>query len=73
LAGAVAARTLIGPVRRRAVLAWTELPVPGVSAPIPALVMPSPGMVARTASARREAWAALRLLRRALDADLAKK
>jgi len=72
LAGALAARTLLGPTRRRPGPAWAEMPVPGLSAPIPALVMPSPGMVGRTPSARREAWAALRLLRRTVDADLAK-
>jgi DNA polymerase len=71
LAGALAARTLLGPTRRRPAAAWTEIAVPGVSPPLPALVMPGPAMVARTPSARREAWAALRLLRRTLDADLA--
>jgi len=71
IAGALAARTLLGPPRRRAAPAWTEIPVPGLAAPVPALVMPGPAMVARTPGARREAWAALRLLRRTLDADLA--
>jgi len=72
LAGALAARTLLGPTRRRPGVAWIEIPVPGVPAPIPALVMPSPGTVARTPGVRRDAWAALRLLRRTLGADLAK-
>ncbi|MGA3401053.1 MAG: uracil-DNA glycosylase, partial [Acetobacteraceae bacterium] len=71
LAGALAARTLLGPTRRRPGPAWTEVAVPGAAAPVPALVMPGPGLVARTPSARRDAWAALRLLRRTLDADLA--
>jgi DNA polymerase len=72
LAGALAARVLLGPTRRRPGPAWIEIAVPGVSAPTPALVMPSPAQVTRTPAARREAWAALRLLRRTLDADLAK-
>ncbi len=72
LTSALAARNLLGPTRRRSAPAWTEATVPGLSAPVPALVMPGPGMVARTSGARREAWAALRLLRRTLDADLAK-
>jgi uracil-DNA glycosylase len=63
---------LLGPTRRRAGPAWTDVAVPGLSAPIPALAMPSPGLVARTPNARRDAWATLRLLRRMLDADLAK-
>jgi len=72
LAGALAVRTLRGAARRRAGPAWTEIAVPGASAPVSALVMPGPGLVSRTATSRREAWAALRLLRRTLDADLAK-
>ena len=72
LAGQLAARTLLGPTRRRAAPAWTDLAVPGHTRPIPALVMPSPAMVAHTPGARRDAWAALRLLRRTLDADFAK-
>jgi hypothetical protein len=35
--------------------------------------MPSPAGVARTPAARREAWAALRLIRRTLDAAIAEK
>lgn len=72
LAGALAARTLFGPTRRRAGPAWIDMAVPGLATPVPALAMPSPALVARTPSSRREAWAALRLLRRTLDADLAK-
>ncbi|HTW72978.1 MAG TPA: uracil-DNA glycosylase family protein [Acetobacteraceae bacterium] len=72
VAGTLAARTLLGPPRRRTAPAWTDIAVPGLPAPVPALTMPSPAMVARTPGARREAWAALRLLRRTLDTDLAK-
>jgi len=72
VAGTLAARSLLGSPRRRTGPAWAEIAVPGLPTPIPALIMPSPTMVARTAGARREAWTALRLLRRTLDADLAK-
>jgi DNA polymerase len=72
LAGVLTARTMFGPTRRRPGPAWIDVAVPGVATPIPALAIPSLGMVARTPSARRDAWRALRLLRRTLDADLAK-
>ena len=71
LAGALAARTLLGPMRRRPGPAWNDIAVPGLATPIPALMMPSPAEVTRTPTARRTAWAALRLLRSTLDADLA--
>jgi uracil-DNA glycosylase len=70
LAGTLAARSLSGPTRRRGAPAWIDLAVPGLPTPIPALAMPSPLQVVRTPASRREAWAALRLLRRTLDADL---
>lgn len=70
IAGPTAARHLLT-TRRRAGAAWTDMAVPGLSTPLPALVMPSLKMVAQTPTARREAWAALRLLRRTLDADSA--
>jgi DNA polymerase len=73
LTSALAARNLLGATRRRSVPDWTDAAVPGLPAPIPALVMPGPAMVARTPGARREAWTALRLLRRTLDADLTKR
>ena len=72
IAGALAARTLLGAPRRRSAPAWIELTVPGASIPIPALALPGPAMIARTPAARRDAWAALRLLRRTLDTELAK-
>ncbi|HUB13787.1 MAG TPA: uracil-DNA glycosylase [Acetobacteraceae bacterium] len=72
IAGPLAARTLIGTPRRRSAPAWADIAVPGHPPPVPALAMPNPAMVARTPGARREAWAALRLLRRTLDADFAK-
>jgi DNA polymerase len=71
IAGPLAARTLLATTRRRDAAAWSSLTVAGVAKPIPALAMPSPKLVAETPKGRREAWAALRLLRHALDADQA--
>jgi DNA polymerase len=71
IAGPLAARTLRGSVRRRGAPAWVDIAVPGRPAPLPSLVLPAPAEVARSATARRDAWAGLRLLRHGLDADLA--
>jgi DNA polymerase len=48
---------------------WLEVTVPGVAATIPALATLHPAYLLRTPGAKRDAWADLRLLRRALDAD----
>jgi hypothetical protein len=60
-------------VRRRTTPAWIGLTVPGRPDLIPGLAMPSPASVMHTPAARQEAWAALRLLRRTLDRDIAEK
>lgn len=73
LAGALAARTLLPSTRRRRKPIWIGVAVPGLPDPIPGLAMPDPLSVMRTPAARQEAWAALRLVRRALDRDLAEK
>lgn len=73
LCGTLAARTLLGTTRRRTATAWADCAIPGHPVPIQALTMPTPAMIVRTAAARREAWAALRLLRHSLDAHVAKK
>jgi DNA polymerase len=70
LLGALPARALLGGTGRKAPRAgWAELVVPGLAAPLAALLMASPAAALTSPAARREAWAALRLLRRALDAD----
>lgn len=69
IAGALPSRILLNATRRYGQPLWTGMEVPAQSAQIPALAMPSPSMVARTSAARRQAWAALRLLRRTLDAE----
>jgi uracil-DNA glycosylase len=68
--GGVAARTLLAqPPRRGAAAAdWVEMRVPGVQAPIPALLMPGLAEMLKKPPLRREAWRALRMLRRTLDA-----
>lgn len=73
VAGALAAKTLVRSTRRRTRPAWVGVAVPGLADPVPCLVMPSPVDVVRAPSARQEAWAALRLLRRKLDGPIAKK
>ncbi|HEY1932774.1 MAG TPA: uracil-DNA glycosylase [Acetobacteraceae bacterium] len=73
LAGALAARALLPAARRRPAATWVPMSVPGLAAPIPAMPMPSPATLPRTPAARREAWAALRALRRTIDADFAEK
>ena len=50
--------------------AWLDVAVPGLPAPIPALLMASPGAVLGKPPERRRAWADLRLLRRTIDAEL---
>ena len=71
LAGVLATRTLLPGKRRRPGSGWTELSVPGASAPIPALLLPSPSALATNAGLKRDAWTELRRLRRALDGRLA--
>lgn len=73
LAGALPARALLPAMRRRTTPGWVGAAVPGVPDPVPALAMPSPAGLMRSPAARREAWAALRLLRRTLDGSIAEK
>jgi len=71
LFGSLAVRMLLDGKRRRPGGGWTELSVPGLSAPVPALVLPTPHTLRTTPSSRRDAWAELRRLRRALNAAIA--
>jgi DNA polymerase len=50
---------------------WTEVAVPGLEAPVPALPMLHPAYLLRTPGAKRDAWADLLMLRRRIDKDLA--
>ena len=55
--------------RRRPSATWVETTFPGAHLPIPVLSLPGLDAIQKTANARRDAWAGLRQLRRALDAD----
>jgi DNA polymerase len=65
LSGTLTARTLM-PARRR-VGGWA--PLSGQWGSVPALILPGLATLVRTPAQRRDAWTALRLLRRALDGE----
>ena len=69
LLGGLATRTLLAGGGRRVRGQWHDLSVPGLAAPVPALALPSPAHIQATPSAKRDAWADLLRLRRALEAD----
>lgn len=71
LFSAQAARALLPPApnRRRPVVGWTDCPVPGLARPVATLALPALDAVQKMPQSRRDAWAGLRMLRRALDAD----
>ena len=67
LLSALAARVLLpGEKRRPPRGAWVELPVAGLAAPVPILASVSLAAVMQNPARRREVWADLRRLRRAL-------
>ena len=68
IAGGLAARTLL-PGRRRGVN-WVECPIPGAASAFPAVAMPSTSALLKTPTLRRDAWAALRLLRKRLNSEI---
>ena len=63
-------RVMRGDARPRARIAskpnWVEAASPGMG-PVPTLAMPTPAEAMRSPSARREAWAVLRMLHRAVN------
>jgi uracil-DNA glycosylase len=69
LCGPLAARALLGTGGSKRIQRgkWVELPLPGTPALPRALPTHSPDLVRRDPTRRREAWADLRALRRALD------
>jgi uracil-DNA glycosylase family 4 len=75
LLGPLAARAILGQAgsRRRPRGAWLDAAIPGRSQELPALPTFGPRELMRNPRDRRSAWADLRLLRRTLDADVAKK
>ncbi len=69
LCGSLVARALLGTGGSRRIQRgkWAELHLPGALASVRTLPTHSPELVRRDSSRRREAWADLRALRRALD------
>lgn len=58
--------------RRRATPEWESARIPGHAEPLPVLALPGLMDIRKEALRRRDAWAGLRLLRRALDTDITK-
>jgi uracil-DNA glycosylase len=70
--GGLATRALIhGGIGRRRAIGWVDCAIPGVAAPVPILPLPGLATLGKTPLNRRDIWAGLRLLRRALDGDAA--
>jgi uracil-DNA glycosylase family 4 len=69
LFGGTASRTLLPPTpnRRRNPRGWVESSIPGMHSALPTLALPGLAEMLKTPPLRRDAWAGLRLLRRALD------
>ena len=67
LFGRMALRALAGGDARRSRGKWLELAIPGLGTPLRALAMPTVAHIRTTPAARRDAWADLVQLRRALD------
>jgi DNA polymerase len=73
LLGAMATKALTGRTEgiRSMRGRWTEVAIPGLPAPLPALPMLHPAYLLRTPAAKRDAWADCIALRLRLDADAA--
>jgi DNA polymerase len=71
LLGALATKAITGRTDgiRRMRGRWLDLTIPGLDSPLPTLPMLHPAYLLRTAGAKRDAWADLLSLRRALDTD----
>jgi uracil-DNA glycosylase family 4 len=69
LLGALAAHSLLPATarRRRSTPAWVDAAIAGIPEAIPFLPLPGMSALLKNPLERREAWAGLRLLRRALD------
>lgn len=66
LFGSLAASTVLGAAQRVRTIGWVEMAVVGRTLPV--LVLPAIGDLLKTPARRKDAWAGMRLLRRALDA-----
>jgi DNA polymerase len=68
LLGALAGRTLLSTAASRRLQGrWHSLAIPGLPNPVPALALGSPAAIQAAPLAKRDAWADLLRLRRALD------
>jgi DNA polymerase len=65
LLGTLAASTVLGAAQRRRTIEWMEMPVEGRTTPV--LILPAIADLLKTPARRKDAWAGMRLLRRALD------
>ena len=63
--GALAAGALLGPARRARTVGWIDAPIDGQPAQV--LVQPGLAELLKTPARRKDAWAGMRALRRALD------
>jgi DNA polymerase len=70
LLGPLAARAFLGAAPRRKTPDWLPASIPGLLQPVPALPMAAPETLLAKPAGRRDAWGALRLLRRTLDREL---
>jgi DNA polymerase len=66
LFGALAASTVLGAAQRGRTVGWVEAAIDGRTTPV--LILPAIGDLLKTPARRKDAWAGMRLLRRALDA-----
>jgi DNA polymerase len=71
LLGTLAARALLGAAPRQRKPNWLQATVAGRQEPLQTLALPSAEQLSARPAGRRDAWAALRLLRRNLDDDRA--
>jgi DNA polymerase len=65
LCGALAASTVLGAGPRARAIGWVEISVDGRAMPV--LILPAIADLLKTPARRKDAWAGMRLLRRALD------
>jgi uracil-DNA glycosylase len=65
LFGALAASTVLGAGQRGRTVGWIDAPLDGRTVPV--LVLPALGDLLKTPTRRKDAWAGMRLLRRAMD------
>jgi uracil-DNA glycosylase family 4 len=67
LFGTLTANTVLGAAHRARTVGWIEVTVEGRTMPV--LILPALGDLLKTPTRRKDAWAGMRLLRRALEAQ----